>query len=101
MPNYCVLRMQQPHILLCCYFTVIQAILVTGSISLAMLLQVLPSLPWIAAVRQDYQKISGGVTGNTLHGHIIRGLNDALQGFPGKIALPADISRYSPTCREL
>jgi cephalosporin-C deacetylase len=27
----------------------------------------------------------GGVTGNTLHGHIIRGLNDALQGSPEKL----------------
>jgi cephalosporin-C deacetylase len=25
---------------------------------------------------------TGGVSGNTLHGHIIRGLNDALNGFP-------------------
>ena len=28
---------------------------------------------------------SGGVTGNTLHGHIIRGLDDALKGEPGKL----------------
>lgn len=28
---------------------------------------------------------SGGVTGNTLHGHIIRGLNDALNGEPEKL----------------
>lgn len=27
----------------------------------------------------------GSVAGNTLHGHIIRGLNDALQGFPEKL----------------
>jgi len=27
----------------------------------------------------------GSVTGNTLHGHIIRGLTDALQGFPEKL----------------
>ena len=27
----------------------------------------------------------GGVTGNTLHGHIIRGLDDALQGSPEKL----------------
>jgi cephalosporin-C deacetylase len=27
----------------------------------------------------------GDVTGNTLHGHIIRGLNDALNGWPGKL----------------
>jgi cephalosporin-C deacetylase len=28
---------------------------------------------------------SGGVTGNTLHGHIIRGLDDALRGYPEKM----------------
>lgn len=34
-----------------------------------------------AGLSQD----SGGVTGNTLHGHIIRGLDDALQGSPEKL----------------
>lgn len=32
-----------------------------------------------------YSEDSGSVTGNTLHGHIIRGLDDALQGSPEKL----------------
>jgi len=32
-----------------------------------------------------YSQDTGGVTGNTLHGHIIRGLDDALNGSPEKL----------------
>jgi len=32
-----------------------------------------------------YSEDAGGVTGNTLHGHIIRGLDDALNGSPDKL----------------
>ena len=41
----------------------------------------------------------GGVSGNTLHGHIIRGLQDALNGSPGKTVVPADLPGYGPTGR--
>ena len=42
---------------------------------------------------------TGGVSGNTLHGHIIRGLQDALNGKPENLLFPTGISGCCPVGR--
>ena len=50
-----------------------------------MLLQVLPLPLSTVAAQAGLSEDRGSVTGNTLHGHIIRGLDDALRGSPEKL----------------